>query len=60
MSKKKGTTPKNPHAVALGRMGGRTTSPRKRAAARRNAKLAAKARDAFWAAVKKLQREGAL
>ncbi len=33
------TTPKNPAAVALGRLGGKATSPAKAAAARRNAKL---------------------
>ena len=52
--------PKNPHAVALGRMGGSSTSPKKIAAARRNAKKAAVGRDAFWTAVKKLQERGAL
>lgn len=29
---------KNPHAVALGRLGGKVTSPRKTAAARKNAR----------------------
>ena len=31
-------TKKNPHAVALGRKGGRATSPKKTAAARANAR----------------------
>lgn len=29
-------SPRNPHAVALGRLGGKATSPKKAAAAKRN------------------------
>ncbi|MCL5998108.1 MAG: hypothetical protein M1546_18955 [Chloroflexi bacterium] len=43
------TTKKNPHAVALGRKGGKATSERKRAAVRENGRKGEEAKAFIWA-----------